>query len=206
MITEIEVSKILFAGGHDLVREALTDYLRRQSGFEVLQTKNVEAASELYDKEGPFDLVLLGCLGTDNKALDGLSRMRSQYGCSVAILSTKTTSEAAQRALDAGASGFLPKSLKPEDMVAAMRIMLSGEIFSPDAYLTENAPAGAVQLTPRERDVLQGLVAGKLNKEIARDLDIQEVTVKLHVKTLSRKLSAKNRTHAAMLARDMGLV
>jgi DNA-binding NarL/FixJ family response regulator len=53
--------------------------------------------------------------------------------------------------------------------------------------------------------VLVGILHGKSNKEIARDLDIQEVTVKLHLKTLSRKLGAKNRTHAAMIARDMGL-
>lgn len=67
-------------------------------------------------------------------------------------------------------------------------------------------PNAKVQLTPRETEVLRGLAEGKSNKEIARDLDIQEVTVKLHVKSLTRKLEARNRTHAAMLARDMGLV
>ncbi|ESW62200.1 MAG: hypothetical protein Q27BPR15_02325 [Rhodobacter sp. CACIA14H1] len=60
-------------------------------------------------------------------------------------------------------------------------------------------------LTRRETDVLKGICEGKSNKEIARDLELQEVTVKLHVKTLSRKLGAKNRTHAAMIARDAGL-
>ncbi len=61
-------------------------------------------------------------------------------------------------------------------------------------------------LTQRERDVLLGLCEGKSNKEIAQDLDVQEVTVKLHVKTLSRKLDARNRTHAAMLARELHLI
>jgi DNA-binding NarL/FixJ family response regulator len=55
-------------------------------------------------------------------------------------------------------------------------------------------------------DVLRGICAGQSNKEIARVLDLQEVTVKLHVKTMSRKLGAKNRTHAAMLARDRKLI
>jgi DNA-binding NarL/FixJ family response regulator len=54
--------------------------------------------------------------------------------------------------------------------------------------------------------VLRGLCEGKSNKEIARTLDLQEVTIKLHVKTLSRKLNAKNRTHAAMIAREMNLI
>ena len=54
-------------------------------------------------------------------------------------------------------------------------------------------------------DVLRGIREGKSNKEIARDLEVQEVTIKLHVKTLTRKLGARNRTHAAMIARDAGL-
>jgi two-component system nitrate/nitrite response regulator NarL len=65
---------------------------------------------------------------------------------------------------------------------------------------------GTPALTRRERDVLAGLCAGKSNKEIARDLGLQEVTVKLHVKTLTRKLGARNRTHAAMIARTAGLI
>ena len=59
---------------------------------------------------------------------------------------------------------------------------------------------------PRGVDVLRGEAAGKSNKEIARDLSLKEVTVKLHVKTMSRKLGARNRTHAAMIARDKKLV
>ena len=65
--------------------------------------------------------------------------------------------------------------------------------------------AGA-QLTPREMDVLKLLSIGLANKEIARELDVQEPTVKLHIKTLYRKIGAKNRTHAAMIAREGGMV
>jgi two-component system nitrate/nitrite response regulator NarL len=61
------------------------------------------------------------------------------------------------------------------------------------------------QLTPREMDVLRRLCRGLPNKEIARELDLQEVTVKLHVKTLCRKINAANRTQAAMIAKDAGL-
>ena len=85
--------------------------------------------------------------------------------------------------------------------------MLTGEVYMPLEFLNdESADQLDVNLTPRERDVLLGITEGKSNKEIARDLDIQEVTVKLHVKTLSRKLGARNRTHAAMLGRDLGLM
>ena len=93
-------------------------------------------------------------------------------------------------------------------MVTAIRAMLAGQVFVPTELLVSDAPQGEgmLSLTRRETDVLRGLCAGKSNKEIARDLDLQEVTVKLHVKTLSRKLGARNRTHAAMIARDEGLI
>ena len=61
-------------------------------------------------------------------------------------------------------------------------------------------------LTSRELEVLQGICRGQSNKEIALDYDLHEATVKLHAKTLSRKLGARNRTHAAMIARDRNLV
>jgi DNA-binding NarL/FixJ family response regulator len=101
----------------------------------------------------------------------------------------------------------LPKTLDPQSLVAAVHHMLLGETYTPLDFLEtgESEAEGPVRLTPRETDVLVGILHGKSNKEIARDLDIQEVTVKLHLKTLSRKLGAKNRTHAAMIARDMGL-
>jgi DNA-binding NarL/FixJ family response regulator len=83
--------------------------------------------------------------------------------------------------------------------------MLAGQVYAPLEFLSESDPeADGPRLTPRERAVLVGVSEGKSNKEIARDLDIQEVTVKLHLKTLSRKLGARNRTHAAMIARDLG--
>ena len=62
-----------------------------------------------------------------------------------------------------------------------------------------------VQLSPRENDVAQGFGEGKTYKEIARDLNLREPTIKLHVKTICRKLDAKNRTHAAMIARERAL-
>ena len=113
-----------------------------------------------------------------------------------------------EAALHAGAAGFLPKTLAVQALIAAVRLLASGGSFAPMAML-DAAPAvgvGTADLTRRERDVLRGVCDGKSNKEIARDLEVQEVTIKLHVKTLTRKLGARNRTHAAMIARNLGLI
>ena len=91
-------------------------------------------------------------------------------------------------------------------MVSAIRFMAAGETFVPYSFMQEAEAKTVANLTERETEVLRGLCEGKSNKEIARDLDLQEVTIKLHVKTLCRKLDAKNRTQAAMIARDRKLV
>jgi DNA-binding NarL/FixJ family response regulator len=134
--------------------------------------------------------------------------MRARAGCPVAILSGTAPPDVARRALRAGAAGFLPKTLAPQALIAAVRQMLAGETYMPCDFLRSDVDAGAqsrLGLTARERQVLRGVAEGKSNKEIARDLEIQEVTVKLHLKSVSRKLGAKNRTQAAMMARDLGL-
>lgn len=94
-------------------------------------------------------------------------------------------------------------------LIAALRFMAAGEVYAPMAMLTDRDAASATlagaQLSPRETEVLRLLCRGLANKEIARELDLQEVTVKLHVKTLYRKIEARNRTHAAMIAKEAGL-
>jgi two-component system nitrate/nitrite response regulator NarL len=84
--------------------------------------------------------------------------------------------------------------------------MAMGEVYAPFDFMQQAQKKAVGNLTERETDVLKGLCDGKSNKEIARDLDLQEVTIKLHVKTLSRKLEARNRTHAAMIATERNLV
>lgn len=200
------MSRVLLADDHDLVRETLAAYLRSEGGFEVDVAGGFDAAlSAVRDGDG-YDLVLLDYRMPGMEALTGLARMQAAAGCPVAIISGIAPPEVARRALRAGAAGFLPKTLAPDALISAVRQILGGEIYAPCDFLNSDTdPEAEVSLTARERDVLIGVSDGKSNKEIARDLDIQEVTVKLHLKTLSRKLGARNRTHAAMIARDMGL-
>ncbi len=128
-------------------------------------------------------------------------------GRPVAILSGTATRDVAEKALQAGAGGFIPKTLGARSLLSAARFMAAGEVYAPVEFLTaEGATAPGIVLSGREAQVLAGICAGLSNKEIARDHALQEVTVKLYVKTLSRKLGARNRTHAAMLARDLGLI
>lgn len=201
--------RILLADDHDLVRETLVAFLSNQSGItQIDESPTLEDAIEKVRKVGPYDLVLLDYNMPGMNGLTGLDKMQQQANAGpTAVISGTATPSIAREAIAAGAIGFVPKTLGSKSIVGAIRVMATGEVFAPYAFMQqpEETPDTG-DLTEREVSVLAGLCDGKTNKEIARDLDLQEVTIKLHVKTLSRKLEARNRTHAAMIGRERGLV
>ncbi len=172
--------------------------------------KDLGSALAAVKADGPFDLVMLDYMMPGMNGLEGLAAMRAAVpGTAVAILSGTASRAVAEQALAEGAAGFLPKTMSTKSLVAAARFMAAGEVYAPMMQTADRTgsfgTSAASPLTPRELDVLRRLCRGMANKEIARDLDLQEVTVKLHVKTLYRKINARNRTHAAMIAKEAGL-
>ncbi len=199
--------KILLADDHDLVRDTLAAFLENEPDLGVRTAANLTDALAIVAAEGAFELVLLDYTMPGMDGLIGLSKMiAANAGKPVAILSGTADRNVAEQAIKAGAVGFVPKTLAAKSIVSALKFMASGEVFAPFGFMHRDEVDGNSAITKRERDVLIGLTAGKSNKEIANDLDLQEVTIKLHVKTLCRKLGAKNRTQAAMIARDRRLL
>jgi two-component system, NarL family, nitrate/nitrite response regulator NarL len=199
--------KILLADDHDLVRDTLAAFLEMEPGLGVRTAANLTDALGLVAEEGAFELVLLDYTMPGMEGLTGLTKMiAANKGKPVAIVSGTADRNVAEQAIKLGAVGFVPKTLAAKSIVSAVKFMASGEVFAPFGFMHREEVDGNSAITKRERDVLVGLVAGKSNKEIAIDLDLQEVTIKLHVKTLCRKLGAKNRTQAAMIARARRLI
>ena len=201
--------RILLADDHGMVRDAMSAYLETDGRAAVVAVEDYMQAMKALATKGPFDLVLLDFGMPGMNGLDGLSdAIKAHPDQPFAVLSGTAPNRIAQEAVERGAIGYLPKSMTAKSLVNAVRFMIAGEVFVPASVLTDSGEAPETeftkQLSQREKQVLHGLCHGRSNKEIARELDLQEVTIKLHVRTLCKKLNAKNRTQAALIAKDAG--
>ena len=159
-------------------------------------------------------LVDLSMPGMDGFSAIGNIR-RSAPDIYLVVVSAQDDPQAVRRALDCGAHGYICKSAGSASMMKGIRSVLEGDTFVspniavPDTLIQTQGDFDADRLrallTPRQRDVLAMLRQGKSNKEIARDLNLAEITVKLHVTAILRSLGCENRTQAAILAAKMGL-
>ncbi len=200
--------RVLIADDHDLLRETLVAYLEKEDGVETEQAGSFDEVRTCIETRPRYDLILLdfrmpGMTGLSSVA-DAMNM--GEGGQRVALISGEASRDVAEQALNMGAAGFIPKTLGAKSLISAIKFMAMGEQYAPLEFLRADigGPSNAIAatLTPRERDVLRGVVGGKANKEIARDLGVTEPTVKLHMKTMFRKLGVRNRTQAALLARE----
>jgi DNA-binding NarL/FixJ family response regulator len=205
---------VLIADDHPLFRAALADLIRRTPELEL-----VGAVEALYPAmsllaERPCDLALLDLRMPGMTDLSVLSALRVKHpDTKLALISGNLDSEAVSGGLKNGIVGFLPKSFDPPVILAAIRLILSGAIYVPHelAALVSNpaaTPASASggepsNLTEREREILTLMVAGASHKEIARSLELAEITIKLHAQRIVKKLGVRNRAAAiAKAVRD----
>jgi DNA-binding NarL/FixJ family response regulator len=203
--------RILLADDHTLFAEAFKTLIERDSAGTTVEIQPDLAGAHAALAAGPsYDLVLLDLTmpGMDGGA--GVARtLRAFPGSRVVVISGTADPADARAALQQGARGFLPKTLPGKVIFAALRLVASGGTYLPPEYAIAAAaappPAGPGErppagLTPREAEVLRWLATGKSNKEIGRALGLQEITIKLHVRNIFRKLGVRNRVEAANAA------
>lgn len=203
--------KFLLVDDHPLVRAGIASVLL---GFaqelEVVQASDgVEALARMADNPDVaailLDLRMAGMAGL--ATLEQLARHHAAVP--VLVLSSSEDPQDVRRVLKAGARGYCPKSSSASTLLAALRLVIGGEVYVPPFMANSVDPGPAAPdpsgLTPRQREVLQELCNGKSNKEIARNLGMQEKTVKGHVSAIFRCLNVVHRLQAVEAARAAGL-
>jgi DNA-binding NarL/FixJ family response regulator len=212
--------RLLIVDDEALVREGLRMILDAQPDMEVVgEAADGRAALELAARLDP-DVVLMDIRMPRLDGLEATRRLLSEptRAARVLILTTFDLDEYVYFALRAGASGFLLKSTRPHDLIAAVRATAAGDtLLAPEvtrrlieAFVTQPPPAAGSPaletLTPREREVLGHIARGQSNAEIAGLLYLSDETIKTHASRIFSKLGARDRTQAVILAYEHGLV
>jgi two-component system nitrate/nitrite response regulator NarP len=200
----------LLVDDHSLVTELISKYLPLQGAFTVDVVGSARECHEKIKSEGAFDVVLLDILLPERLSLDGVSEIvKANAEGAVALFSGNVTEEFVHKCLDVGALGFIPKTLSLRSLASSITLVASGEPFVPAGYFSINSNARTESesgLNADELAILEKLGQGLANKEIMALLSLTESTVKMRVRSLCRKLGARNRTHAVIVARENGLL
>lgn len=196
---------------HPFVRDGVASNLRQLAPQVDVQEAGDGAAALAWLAERPApDLVLLDLQMGGLPGIPTLEQIQARHPAQkVLVLSSSEEPADVRRALAAGARGYCPKSAGRGTLLAAVRLVLDGEIYLPPLMLRSeaaDAPAArGTDLTPRQREVLQLLCGGHANREIGVQLGMHEKTVKAHVTAIFRSLGVVSRPQAVAAARAAGL-
>ncbi len=210
--------KVVIIDDHALFREGLEGLLKRR-GVEVIACSNASEGVSVVGKQRP-DVVMVDLRMPEMDGVEVLKKLKIENGdIPVLILTTSDDAKDLKECLQYEASGYLLKDMDPDDLVAALTKVIRGELVvaaelaptlaciiqNPNPEIEAESDSIFSCLSPREYEILEHLTEGQSNKVIARHLGIADGTVKLHVKSILKKLGLHSRVEAAVLAANEGV-
>jgi len=214
---------IVIADDHPMIRSSIIDVMQLSYPHATfVEAGSLSEAEATVTAQSGVELVLLDLMMPGMNGLAGCKGFLDRYpAVPVAIISGSVIENDVDMGRGFGARGYIPKTLKPQAMLDVIHRIINGETYHP--FKCSDVPHGEGEapestasterrhrnslfetLTKRERKVLAGVLQGQSNKEIARNIDVQEVTVKVHLKSVFTKLGVSNRTHAVVHALKHG--
>jgi DNA-binding NarL/FixJ family response regulator len=200
--------RVFSVDDHPLLREGIAAIINNQPDMlMVAQAATGCEAIQMFRQQQP-DVTLMDLRLPDMSGIDSLIAIRSEFPEARFIMLTTFEGDVEiQHALEAGARGYLLKSMPPKVLVEGIRQVNAGrKCIAPDLAAKLAEHLGEEALTPREKDVLQLIAGGNRNRDIAEQLFISEETVKVHIKHIMEKLDASDRTQAVAIAVRRGII
>lgn len=205
--------RVLIADDHELFLDGLRLVLSDLNDDILIDTvQNHKELVEKADGNTAYDLILTDLAMPGYAWHESLRLLKeSNPETPIVVLSAVIEAENVLQAIDIGASGFIPKTSSNKVILSALHLVLSGGLYLPSELLSlsqkeEPSSLNKGPLTPRQLDVLKLMGQSKPNKIIARELDLSEGTVKLHVTAILKALNVTNRTGAVLAGKNMGLI
>ena len=203
-----EKIKVMVVDDHPLMRVGVAAIINARPNMTVVaQTGTGEEAVALFHEHKP-DITLMDLRLPKMSGVDAILAIRARYPKSrFVVLTTYEGDEDIHRAFEAGAQGYVIKGMPYQTLIdALLRVHSGGRFLPPPVVRALESRMPDSELSPREQEVLQLLVNGKSNKEIASELGITNATVKCHVSTILMRLNVSDRTQAVVAALQRGLV
>lgn len=202
--------RLLIVDDHELVRDGIRARLESEAGLEIVgEGSNGLEAVALVEQVQP-DLVMLDINMPEMNGLDAVEEIRSRdLPCNILMLSLYDNSEYVRRAMALGTNGYLLKDVSQTEMTKAIKIAAKGGFYVSEslAHSIEDLEEASdpYNLTDREREILAAIAAGKLNKQIAGELDISVRTVESHRSAIRQKTGGGNAAGLTRIAAELGL-
>lgn len=220
-MAETRHTRVLVVDDHTLFRRGLISLLSRTDWLHVVGDAGDASEAQRKAESLTPDLILLDNHLPGVNGVDAIPALRTAAPAAKIVMLTVSEDETdLARALQAGANGYLLKTMEADELIAAIERVVSGKAVLADALTSKlvsafrdaASPPPAVTndpvalLSPREREILRAIAQGQSNKHIARELGIAETTVKIHVQHVLRKLDVASRVQAAVIATERGVV
>ncbi len=209
MTDEAQTCRIMIADDHVLLVDAIASAMKTRGSYEIAKANSFPDLYKALDAGAQFDLILLDLRMPGMNGMDSIRKLLADCpDTRIVLFSGNAEPKLVRSAMREGVAGFIPKTMPMPAMLTAVEMIEQGQVFVPANVTLHAEDAGKAKedLTEIELQILRRVSDGLTNKEIALEIDTSEANVKMFLRAINGKLGTRNRTHAAMLAHDLGLI